>query len=297
MESVYWRTLVEVAEKGSFSRSAESLCVSQSAVSRRIQFLEEQYGVALLDRSGGVVRLTAAGRVVLEKARRILELEADLEADVRSLTCPRVLRFGCTPEFGSVYLPGILHGFLASYSGAPPRLRFEFGTPDQVVEAVRAGRHDLAVVEHCQTFRFDGCRRVGIGGDEVVFVSHEQLGLAEPLVSVDALFAHNLLVADEGACCRGLLEANLAAAGRRLEEFRGGVVFDDLHALLGSAVRGDGVAFLSVGLLGDGTDGMRIHRVPGFEHRRLRTLLLPDRGDLGRDAARFRDEIVRATAR
>lgn len=294
MESLYWRTLVEVAERGSFSRAAEALCVSQSAVSRRIQFLEEQYGKRLLERSGNGVRLTPAGQVVLERARRILELEAGLESDLRALGDPGAVRFACTPEFGAVRLPGILHNFLAAWSGGPPRLRVEFGTPDEVAEGVRDGRYDLAVVEHCQSFRLEGNHVVGLGGDEVVFVSHQRLGLPEGLVGLDALLAENLLVAGEGACCRALLEANLSANGRRLEEFRGIVVFDDLRALVEALLRGDGVAFLSTALVERELTTLRIHRVRGFEHRRLRSLLVSEGVDARAAAARFRDEVARS---
>jgi len=60
MELVYLRTFVQSLEAGSFSKAADALCVTQSAVSRRIKFLEDQYGYPLLDRSGPL--LAATGR-------------------------------------------------------------------------------------------------------------------------------------------------------------------------------------------------------------------------------------------
>jgi len=71
------QALVEVADTGNFTEAATRLCLTQSAVSRKIQQLESHYGVALLVRNSRHVALTAEGREVLESARRMLsELQA-----------------------------------------------------------------------------------------------------------------------------------------------------------------------------------------------------------------------------
>lgn len=296
MESAYWRSLVEVVEKGSFSRAAESLCVTQSTVSRRIQFLEDQYGVALLDRSGPRVVPTEVGREVLEKARRILELEGEIEVRLRAAGMDSSVRFACTPEFGVLRLPDVLHGFLAAACRRQPRLRFEFGTPEQIALGVARGAYDMAVVEHCLGFDAGGCERIPLGGDEVVFASHPGLGIPGGTLAVEDLLPQVLLVPAEAHCCRALLEANLARAGRTTGEFRGVVVFDDLVALRESVLRGDGVAFLPSDLVASFDGALRTHRAKGFEHRRLRTLLLPGTKQPPAAVAALRDHIVNALA-
>lgn len=92
----YLETLVEAASLGSFSRAAESLCLTQSAVSKRIRFLEEHYGSPLLDRSGPVIVPTTAGLLVIEKARRLLAIERELE-HLEVLDRRRGISFCCTP--------------------------------------------------------------------------------------------------------------------------------------------------------------------------------------------------------
>lgn len=67
------QALVEVAESGSFTQAAQTLCLTQSAVSRKIQQLEAHFGVSLLARTSRSVRLTAEGEQVLASARSILE--------------------------------------------------------------------------------------------------------------------------------------------------------------------------------------------------------------------------------
>ena len=66
------RTFLEVAKLGSFSRAGHKVFRSQSAVSGQIRQLEEEYGEKLLDRSGKTVRLTPAGEVFREYARRLV---------------------------------------------------------------------------------------------------------------------------------------------------------------------------------------------------------------------------------
>jgi LysR family glycine cleavage system transcriptional activator len=66
------QAFAEVADTGNFTEAAQKLCLTQSAVSRKIQQLESHYGVPLLIRSSRSVRLTVEGKEVLETARRLI---------------------------------------------------------------------------------------------------------------------------------------------------------------------------------------------------------------------------------
>ena len=67
------QALVEVAESGSFTQAAQTLCLTQSAISRKIQQLEAHFGVTLFARTSRSVRMTVEGEQVLASARGILE--------------------------------------------------------------------------------------------------------------------------------------------------------------------------------------------------------------------------------
>ena len=73
------QALVEVADSGSFTQAAQKLCLTQSAVSRKIQQLEIHFGVPLFVRSSRSLQLTAEGEQVLASARQILEQLKTLE--------------------------------------------------------------------------------------------------------------------------------------------------------------------------------------------------------------------------
>ena len=97
--------LKAVADHGSFTRAAAALHVSQPALSKQIQELEQRMGVQLLDRSGRVVRPTDVGQTYLRHVQRALdELEAGERAirDVQDLASGE-LRLGFAPPSPSTF--------------------------------------------------------------------------------------------------------------------------------------------------------------------------------------------------
>jgi LysR family cyn operon transcriptional activator len=112
------RYLMAVAEHHSFTRAAEVLYVSQPTLSQQIKQLEDLLDVQLLDRSGRTVRLTAAGEVYLQHARRALgELDAAKRAihELNDLSRGSI-RLGMTPITDYLTTP-LLEHFNARYPG------------------------------------------------------------------------------------------------------------------------------------------------------------------------------------
>jgi LysR family cyn operon transcriptional activator len=109
LELRHLRYLLAVAEHGNFTRAAEELHISQPTLSQQIKQLERTLGVQLLDRTGRTVRLTDAGAVYTDHARRALRDLAAAERavhDVQDLSRGH-LRLGVTPTF-TAYLIGPL---------------------------------------------------------------------------------------------------------------------------------------------------------------------------------------------
>jgi LysR family transcriptional regulator, transcriptional activator of the cysJI operon len=177
MESLYLKTLVEVVKTGSLSRAADTLCVTQPAVSRRIKFLEEQYGCALLDRSGPRLRPTEAGKLVCRKAEALLEIEADLAAKLQRLEGRTRISFGGSAAFGIAHLPAVLREFVLA-CGDRADLSFALKTPEQLLEGLEEGQLDFAVIERCDCFDLSGWRSFPLPDDEMVVASAPSLGAA-----------------------------------------------------------------------------------------------------------------------
>ena len=98
------RTLVAAQQLGGFNRAADQVGRSQSAVSQQIRRLEEQVGEALYRKSGRGVALTEVGDVMLNYARRILELNDEAIAAVRGVSVGGTVRFGLPSDLAETWL-------------------------------------------------------------------------------------------------------------------------------------------------------------------------------------------------
>jgi len=113
------RYLIAVADQASFSRAAERLYLSQPALSKQIRVLEAELGVTLLERTPGGVTPTAAGTVLLERARQIVEIWNEAQAATRSAarTQAQVLRVGTLTAIGRSLYPSVVDDFTEAMPG------------------------------------------------------------------------------------------------------------------------------------------------------------------------------------
>lgn len=141
------RSFVAVAESGGFTRAAERLHLTQSAVSAQIQRLEVQAGCALLTRSTRSVILTAKGETLLGFARTILHLNEDARARLAGSKFAGRIRIGASEDFASTWLPYVLRRFKAGNPGV--LLEVEVGIPSVLFQALEDERLDLVLGSRC----------------------------------------------------------------------------------------------------------------------------------------------------
>jgi DNA-binding transcriptional LysR family regulator len=279
LELIYLKTLVEVVRTGSLSRAADQLFVTQPAVSRRIKFLEEQYGYPLLDRTGPKLRPTEAGKLVYQKAEALLAIEAELLSGLKDLGGQVRISFSGTPSFGVAHLPAILKDFLIR-CGEHADLTFASNPPEQILDGLAEGRFDAGVMEVCDCFDLSEFTTYSLPGDEMAFFGAPRLGISGSEVSVDALLDLPLFTRREGCCARIMLEKNLERVGRAFQDFRKTIVVDDLAVVVKAVLDGEGISYLSRDIAGEHVASGRLwqHRVTGFERERLRALVLTHPG-------------------
>ena len=111
------QAFIAIADQGGFGRAAESLHITQTALSRRVQNLEAFLGVKLVERTTRSVTLTAIGRDFLPQARRLLTDLASALVEIRE--SGKALRgdvtIACVPTVGVQYLPDIVRQYAALY--------------------------------------------------------------------------------------------------------------------------------------------------------------------------------------
>src|SRR5215472_8322947 len=147
------RIFTAVAEQRSFSRAASSLFISQPAVSKAVQQLEQQLDLTLIERGAGGsrgtrgVRLTEAGQALFEHARGIFALERAAEEEVRArvgLQRGR-LSVGASTTIAGYWLPAYAAAFTRQFSAI--QLQIRVGNTQVVKQALIDCEIDLALVE------------------------------------------------------------------------------------------------------------------------------------------------------
>jgi DNA-binding transcriptional LysR family regulator len=205
------RTLAAVVRHGSFSQAAVHLGLTQPAVSMQIQHLEAQTGLRLLERLGRRVRPTAAGTVLLEHAERATgELERALERlhGLRGQVTGRV-RLGTGSAISMYVLPPLLRA-LQRRSPAV-ELMVVTGTAAEIDEAVVGHDLDVGVVA-LPVHRHELAVEPFLT-DELVAIGSPRRWRARGPVDAPALAAERLILDQQGAASRRLVDAWFDAQG------------------------------------------------------------------------------------
>ena len=138
------RSFTYIAEEGSFTRAAQRVGRTQSAVSMQVQRLESLLGERLLSRGkGGTVHLTPHGEFLLQRAREMLALNDEIWTSFRAPTVHGTVRLGTPDDYALRYLPQILKRFAESY----PAVQVDVLClpSSDLVQRLRAGELDLTL--------------------------------------------------------------------------------------------------------------------------------------------------------
>ena len=126
MDTANLSAFLAVAASGSFSRAAETLHLTQPAISKRIAALESQLGARLFDRIGRSITLTEAGRVLQPRAEEIIGVLGDTQRALSNLssTVQGRLSLATSHHIGLHRLPPVLRQYTKSYPGVALDIRF-----------------------------------------------------------------------------------------------------------------------------------------------------------------------------
>jgi DNA-binding transcriptional LysR family regulator len=155
------RAFVLIAEGGSFTRAAERVGRTQSAVSMQMRRLEEMLGQTLLVRTSKGVAPTPQGMWLLERARMLLALNDEIIGNFRSPPMIGTVRLGTPDDYALNWLPGIL----ARFAEAHPAVELEVVclNSDVLSQQFIEGRLDLTLLSEGQEPRGVPAQRVWRG--------------------------------------------------------------------------------------------------------------------------------------
>jgi DNA-binding transcriptional LysR family regulator len=288
MDTRQLQAFCAVVEKKSFSQAAEKLGVTQPAVSLQVRALEQRLGQTLLDRSGRRVEPTEAGKRLYRSAQRMLSLEQQLFEDVAEEEggLHGTLSIGASTGPGAHLVPLLL----CEFQRAHPDLHVALSISDtqSVIDRVAERDLELGVVGALRRHR--SLEFQPLVRDEIVLAVPPSHRAAGGSLTVEELQEETLIVMQEGAGVRQVVEEELRRAGLRLRGVEPKLELGLQESIKSAVGAGFGVSFISrtaiEGELAAGT--LAAARVEGVEPVRQIYLV---RGR-GRAATRAAEEFV-----
>ncbi|GAA0378196.1 LysR family transcriptional regulator [Streptomyces blastmyceticus] len=251
--------LLAVARLGSLGRAAREVGITQPAASSRIRSMERMLGVALVERSPRGSRLTDAGALVTDWARRVVEAAEAFDAGTQALRGRRDsrLRVAASMTIAEYLLPGWLIALRGLLPGTAVSLLA--GNSAAVADRLRAGEADLGFVEGLDVPA--GLDGAVIGHDRLAVVvapGHAWARRRAPLSPAE-LAAAPLILRERGSGTRQVLDAALAGHGGLAAPL---LELSSTTAVKAAVVSGAGPSVLSELAVGEELAARRLVEIP-----------------------------------
>lgn len=177
MDIEWYEDFLALVDTGKFTAAASMRRSSQSALSRRIQLLEQRLGATLIDRAKNPIRLTAAGEALLPNVIELVRLARDCEQSVKVIDRP--LTFASLHTLACNFFPQWISGLNSPESPMFTRIDTGYRSTDDYYMALMSGRCDFVLFY--RDAKLDSYSRQGdfevlsLGNDELYWVATPEL--------------------------------------------------------------------------------------------------------------------------
>ena len=238
------RIFLAVAEHLHFTRAAETLYITQPAVSAAIQSLETEYSVKLFHRVGRRVEITEAGKLLYVEAQKILEQVAIAERNLRELNNLQQgeLRLGASLPIGNYWLPDKISQFQQEYPGI--QVNCTLANAEEIAEGTASGRFDLGLVsgEVKSTLR-DSLVQDVVGRDRLqIVVGQSHPWFHHSIVELQALLTTPWVMRESGSGAQQVFEQALRRWGIDASQLNVMLVLSSSEMVKAVVERGSGAA-------------------------------------------------------
>jgi DNA-binding transcriptional LysR family regulator len=144
------RVFYHAAKLQNFTRASEELCITQPGVTAQVRLFEETCNLVLFKKKGRRVYLTDEGKALYEYARKIFELEKDLEGAIEDLRALKrgVLRLGTTKAYARYFMPALISGYHQQYPNI--RISLDEGSSRDMIHSLLEFRNEIAVIARAE---------------------------------------------------------------------------------------------------------------------------------------------------
>lgn len=212
------QAFVAIADKGSFQNAADSLHVTQTAITQRLRKLEDFLGVMLVERTTRSIALSLIGRDFLPQARRLLEELGDALLEIRETGKAERgdVSIACVPTVGVQYLPRIMQEYSARYPNN--RIKILDHASSAVADAVLRREAEFGI--NIAGAHHPELMTMPLLEDQYVLICHEDHPLAKrKRVAWKQLLPYPLIFAGQVSGNRALLDTALGVNGLGLQSF------------------------------------------------------------------------------
>jgi DNA-binding transcriptional LysR family regulator len=245
MLSFKHEVFLEVARQLSFTRAAQSLYISQPAVSRHIQQLEEQYNASLFERKGSTIVLSEAGKMLFESLMKVKAIEKKLEYDISShrdiLHAKGELKLGASTTVALYIIPPVLSGFRQKFPGV--RMSLFNRNSESVLKALHDHEIDLGIVEGKS--KMSGVSSQLFMTDEVIPVCSSKSPLAQKMkLEIDEVKSISVALRERGSGTLSAVKQALGMHGIKLSDLKTSMRLGGTEALKNFILADESLGFL-----------------------------------------------------
>lgn len=256
------RILKAIATEGSFKRAADSLYVSQPAVSLQVQNMERQLDVPLFDRGGRRAQLTEAGHLLLNYGERILSLcEETCRAleDLQNLQGGTLI-VGASQTTGTYLLPRMIGRFRHRYPDVAVQLHVH--STRRTAWSVANGQVDLAIIGgEIPAELQDSLITAPYATDELALILPPDHGLAQVAqIQREDLYKLQFIALDSQSTIRKVIDQVLTRCGIETRRLKVEMELNSIEAIKNAVQSGLGAAFVSVSAIEKELDMSLLHR-------------------------------------
>ena len=234
----HMKIFIAVYNALSITKAAQTLHMTQPAVSRAIQEMEQFYGICLFERMNRKIYVTESAKELYSYAVHIVDTFDSMEQEMKNWDELGVLRIGSTITLGNFFLPGAIADFQKQF----PRLRIRVTISNgaKLKQDLLENRIDLALIEGTSSCEF--LREKPFRKDRLILITppgHPLL--SSPAVTLQDTLQYPLLFREPGSAVRALLDHTFALHGLSPEPIWESA---STQAIVKAVQAGLGIAFL-----------------------------------------------------
>jgi len=234
-----------VAKRLNFTKAADELCITQPAVSKHIQEIENYFQLKLFDRNGTKIRLTEAGKILLQYTNQLFTIYSNLEFELNTLNQRHTgkLRIGASTTIAQYVLPPVLAAFHKKF--AEIKVTLVIHNTEQIEQALQNKDIDFGIIEGQSknaSFKYTEFIK-----DEIVLVTNiNHPSAIKEMIQLDELLETSLLLREPGSGTLEVIAHSLKPFDIKISQLQTEMQLGSTESIKSYLLHSNCMAFLSI---------------------------------------------------